>query len=464
MFKINPRIKWRWEGNRMLLNTMMGLNETAGTILELCQNHHTAEEVVAAMWEEYPDIDPEKIQEDTEKTLERLKLLKYLIPEDTPPDVKESPALLPWYVERLSEVFNNKLSTPLMLFVKVTFACNCKCPHCSVDSTNQFDSEELTTAEWKTFIDEAARLNVFTITFTGGEPTLRSDLEELVQHCLKRGITATVDTNGSLLTPEYITRLERAGISSLQLNIDGHKPAIHDAFRGRKGLFERNVEAISILNESPIRLQVATAVNTYNIENIPHIMELLAELGVQRYCLVRIVLSGRALKNPHLFPTMDQYLELLPLIHEKEKELKDLTVFYPDFPAGLFHRTLGLDYYKRLKREGRIQSCVAGIVNFMVGPRGEIRPCDASGTLTIGNVREQSIKNVWDNNEAFHHLRSIKKSAQTPCQECNINTLCCGGCNALSLQIGEKGQPFLADPICKQCFDAFGGKFNEVLY
>jgi radical SAM protein with 4Fe4S-binding SPASM domain len=463
MFKVNPRVKWRWEGNRILLNTMMGLNETAGTILELCQDHHSTQEVVAAMREKYPDVDSKKIQKDTEKTLERLTLLKYIIPRDTPPEKKESPVLLPRYAERLSEVFNNNLSAPLMLFLKVTFACNCACPHCSVDSTSHFDPEELTTEEWKAFIDEASRLNIFTITFTGGEPTLRPDVEALIQHCVKRGITATVDTNGSLLTPEYIERLECAGLSSLQLNLDGNTPGIHNAFRGLKGLFEQNVEAISILSESSIRLQVASAVNTHNIDHIPDIMELLAELGVQRYCLVRIVLSGRALKNPHLFPTTDQYLELLPRIYEKEKELNDLTVFYIDLPAGFYYKTLGLDFYRRLKREGRIQSCVAGIVNFMVGPRGEVRPCDASGTLTIGNIREQSIKHIWDNNKTFHHLRSVTKSSQIPCKECDINTLCCGGCNALSLQIDEKGQPFRADPICQQCFDEYGGKFDELL-
>lgn len=464
MFKVHRKIKWRWEGQKMLLNTMMGLNETAGTILELCQHYHTTEEVVAAMREKYPSVDPEKVKTDTEKTLERLKILRYIIPEETPAGEEESPILMPWYIEKLSKSLENKLTTPLMLFVKVTFTCNCNCPHCSVDSTKDFDPHELTTAEWKAFIDEAARLNIFTITFTGGEPTLRPDLEELIQHCVKRGITPNVDTNGSMLTPEYIKRLERAGLSSLQMDIDGDTAAIHDAFRGRKGLFDQNVEAISILNESSIRLQIATAVSTQNIERIPNIMELLAELGVQRYCLGRIVLSGRAIRNPHLFPTMEQNIELLPRIREKEKELKNLTVFYIDLPAGFYQRTIGLDYYETLKREGRLQPCVAGIVNVMIGPRGEVRPCDASGTLVIGNIREQSIKDIWDNSTTLHHLRSITKSSQIPCKKCKINTVCCGGCNALLMQLGEKGHPFRADPICQQCFDTFGGTFNEVLH
>ena len=86
----------------------------------------------------------------------------------------------------------NAVSPPLAMLAELTHRCPLQCPYCSNPLALERASKELTTAEWQRAIDEAAAMGVLQIHFSGGEPTARTDLEELVRPCPRRaGSTPT---------------------------------------------------------------------------------------------------------------------------------------------------------------------------------------------------------------------------------------------------------------------------------
>jgi MoaA/NifB/PqqE/SkfB family radical SAM enzyme len=112
-------------------------------------------------------------------------------------------------------------SHPILAQIIPTRRCNLACTYC-----NEFDKDSppVPTAEMLRRIDKLAELGTSIITFSGGEPTLHPDLDLLIRRVRQHGAIATLITNGYLLTPERIRRLNRAGLDYLQISIDNVQP------------------------------------------------------------------------------------------------------------------------------------------------------------------------------------------------------------------------------------------------
>jgi MoaA/NifB/PqqE/SkfB family radical SAM enzyme len=110
---------------------------------------------------------------------------------------------------------------PVLAHVVVTRRCNLSCTYCS-----EFDdfSKPVPTVEMLRRIDLLAALGTTVITLTGGEPLLHPGLEEIIRRIRHQGIIAISVTNGYLLTPDRIQRLNRAGLDHLQISVDNLRP------------------------------------------------------------------------------------------------------------------------------------------------------------------------------------------------------------------------------------------------
>jgi len=449
MFKINPVIQWRWEGDKVLLNTMLGMNRVAGEVLELCQTCSTIDDVVTKMVEKYPGVLHEKMYNDTNKIIQLFLQREILIPEGETGGF----VFTPFFMQYIDSFFNNQLNAPVRVGCEITSACNARCMHCYASFSP--DSDELTTEEWKRIIDQLHGLHVFGVSFTGGEPLLRSDVEDIVLYAHEKGMRATLATNGSLLTKERIERLKKAGIDAIMLSLDGATPEVHDRFRGIDGLFEKVISTIEYLVKEGIDIGILTTISRLNIQEIPAIMGLVDKLGAPRLALMRFIMAGRAVENKLLEPSPHEYIELLTRIYEKEKELKTTSLLYPDLPAIFYDKSIGLDHYENLKVKGAIELCGAGITTCAISPTGDVKPCDLSGDVSMGNLREVPLKDIWDNSEVFKKLRTLGKKDQKPCNACILNEICLTGCKALPSQVGDNGDMYAADPTYAQCFAVF---------
>src|SRR5262249_56795797 len=129
----------------------------------------------------------------------------------------------------------NQISPPLALLAELTHRCPLQCPYCSNPLNLDRASGELTTAEWQRAIDEAAAMGVLQIHFSGGEPTVRRDLEALIRHAHDAGLYTNLITAGVMLDAERIAALVAAGPHPVPLRLPDNEPRRRGRLRGLQG-------------------------------------------------------------------------------------------------------------------------------------------------------------------------------------------------------------------------------------
>src|SRR5512136_588465 len=146
-------------------------------------------------------------------------------------------------------VNDNSVGKPEIIGWEITNQCNLACKHCFTAAGKRAHGE-MTTAECRTVIDAMANIGVVTIGWTGGEPLLRDDLEELIAYAAHKKIRSTVTTNAVLLDRNRAARLREAGNRAVQISIDGSTPERNRRMRGTTDEeFYRILDAIRFCKE-----------------------------------------------------------------------------------------------------------------------------------------------------------------------------------------------------------------------
>lgn len=170
---------------------------------------------------------------------------------------------------------------PLSVTVEVTNRCNTKCRYC--DPRRPGDAE-MTTDQIRGLFDEFAAMGTQRVGFTGGEPTLREDLPDLLAHARRLGLITTVSTNGRLVA-ERVERLRDARV--VMVSLDG-PPEVHDDLRGR-GTYERSVAAIRALRAEGIKVFSSTVITQASAPQIDHVLGLARTIGFS--CIFALLFS-----------------------------------------------------------------------------------------------------------------------------------------------------------------------------
>ena len=183
---------------------------------------------------------------------------------------------------------------PFYISLAVTNRCQGRCVHCYSFGQRAEERPELTTEELKSVIDQAARLGIFQVIFTGGEPLLRKDILELVRHARRRGLLTRLNTNSLLLDRETAASLKEAGLGQCALSLDDHDPETHDRMRGLPGHHARTLENIRMLRDLGIYTLANVYVSKRHLESGPEkTIALALEAGAHGIVILPAVASGR---------------------------------------------------------------------------------------------------------------------------------------------------------------------------
>lgn len=452
MYRINPHMKWRWEGNRLLLSNLVSLNENGGLILISFSQPTSVEAVVEEQHQRYPEMDREKVRADVLRLVNKLQTLGILYDADkgTSP-----PVGFPLnYLQRVEKYFRNQLSAPLSVAVDLTFSCNAACKHCSVRASENWEGKEMNTEQWMQIIDQVAENKVFTISFTGGEPLLRNDAEQLIAYADKKGLQTLLVSNGYLLDEARAQSLAASGLKTVYISVDGACAETHDEFRQLPGSFDRALNAMNLLPKYGITVAALTTLTAYNCREIEDLMHLINSMGIKRHDLMVPMEVGRVTQYPQLRLSIEDYLWLLPRIHKSAQNHEETFFIYPNAPAYCYAKTIGLDTYKTLQERGQISNCVAGTTLTFITPDGYLKPCDASGSIHLESVLTTSLHKVWTESPELNRIRAVTKAHYEPCRRCDLHPVCTAGCKALESQIASQGA-FPADILCHECFEYF---------
>ena len=265
--------------------------------------------------------------------------------------------------------------------------CNQKCLHCYAAGQPMGETPELSTEQWKTALALLRKANIPQVTFTGGEPTLRSDLVELVQAAA--WFVTRLNTNGRLLTPELCAGLYEASLDSVQVTLYSAEGNIHNQLVGVNG-FSDTVQGIRHAVEAGLIVSVNTplcSLNTHYAETL----RFAHSLGVRYATCSGLIPSGSACgqESRATALTPDELTDILRQAVETARELgMELDFTSPGWLDEETLRELGLSL---------IPSCGACLSNMAVTPDGKVVPCQSwLSDEPLGDLLHDDWADIWN--------------------------------------------------------------------
>lgn len=326
---------------------------------------------------------------------------------------------------------------PLAVLLEVTHRCPLQCPYCSNPVELDRAGRELTTDEWKKVLSELAEIGVLQVHFSGGEPTARKDLVDLVKHASDAGLYTNLITSAVLLTRDRLSELADAGLCHVQISFQGTEQALSDRVAGYKGAHDKKIEVAKWTRELDLPLTVNAVMHRQNLHQLPDIIQMAIDLDADRLEVANVQYYGWALKNrAALMPTVEQLDETTRIVEEARERLKGrLTIDY-----------VVPDYYAL-----RPKKCMGGWGRqfFNISPAGKVLPCHAAESITgleFESVRSNhSIAWIWQNSEAFNRYRGTGWMKE-PCKSCEFREIDFGGCRCQAFAL--TGDAANTDPAC----------------
>jgi pyrroloquinoline quinone biosynthesis protein E len=325
---------------------------------------------------------------------------------------------------------------PVALLAELTHRCPLQCPYCSNPVQLVRANRELDTATWCRVFEEAAELGVLQVHLSGGEPTLRPDLPELVRHAGDAGLYTNLITAGVLLDRAKLDRLADAGLDHAQLSVQDVDADNANRIGGYKGGHAKKLEVAGWIRAAGLPLTLNAVVHRQNLDRIEAIIDLAVALDAHRLEVAHVQYYGWALTNrAALMPTRAQLDRATEVVEAARERLKGRLVIDYVVP----------DYYARYPKP-----CMGGWgrLGLNVTPEGKVLPCHAAETITtlrFDSVTERSLGDIWNGSEAFEAYRGTDWMPE-PCRSCARREVDWGGCRCQAFALtGDAGR---TDPAC----------------
>jgi radical SAM protein with 4Fe4S-binding SPASM domain len=397
----------RAEDNLLILrpNRVQYLNRTATDMLHILYNQQPVDvaALVARMSARY-NVPQSRIVQDLDKLLRSLALIL---------DNKAgcAPAI------KTTRFGSHERKYPVLSEIALTYRCQNRCFFCYASSPDRGRTvPEMTTAEVKSVLDKIVdQARVPTVSFTGGEPTLRKDLPELIAHARGRRMRVNLITNGIRCADEaYVAALAEAGLNSAQVSVEAGDGATHDAVVANPGAFERTMQGVRYLKAADIHIHTNTTINARNHDALLSLIDLLAEMGQEYLSMNMVIRTGGAVGVPDI--GYDRIGEIVLPLKERAEEHGMRFVWYSPVPYCLFNPAAhGLGS----------QSCSAAEGLLSIAPDGQVLPC-SSFEQGIGNLVHEEFETIW-NRRTARYWRD-KEFLPPGCKDCDMVKICCGAC------------------------------------
>lgn len=348
---------------------------------------------------------------------------------------------------------------PFIVIWETTQACDLACVHCRACAQPLRDNLELSTAEARRLIDQIAELQAPVFVMTGGDPLKRPDIYDLVEHAAHRGVRASLTPSATpLLTQAAIAELKHRRLARLAISLDGSTAAIHDAFRGVAGSYERTLQAVRWARDIDLPVQINTTITRHNLANSDAIICLLEQLDIVLWSVFFLVPTGRG-QNIDLISAeeFEQVFEKLEQTSRrvsfdiKSTEAQHYRRFLvqkrvaekrrPGFDGSKVKPFLGVSTPDGIGRAPKGINDGKGFV--FISHRGEVYP---SGFLPIsgGNIRQQSLAAIYRESPLLRGLRDVSR-LEGKCGRCEFREIC-GGSRARAFAL--TGNIFAEEPCC----------------
>jgi radical SAM protein len=350
---------------------------------------------------------------------------------------------------------------PFTIAWELTRACAFACQHCRAEAQPRRDPNELTNGEALGLIDQIKEFGNPILVITGGDPMMRRDLYDILNYAVEKGVrTALTPTTTRLVTAKALARVKEAGVRRVAISIDGPSPEAHDAFRGFRGSFQIAQGIARDVVAAGLSLQINTTISRYNLRLLEEMTQMVADQGAVQWSLFFLVPTGRGkttdMISPEEHEQVFQWLYDLSgaapfdikstaapayrrVVIEREREKARIAGVAAKAPGTL--AGAGYRYEDGLNRP--TQGVNDGRGFCFISHTGDVCP---SGFLPLagGNVREQSVVDIYRRSPLFRDLRDPSR-LKGRCGRCEFREVC-GGSRARAHAV--TGDYLAADPSC----------------
>ncbi len=190
------------------------------------------------------------------------------------------------------------IPNPHLISWNITLQCPLRCAHCYVNAGEREAEDVLSTEEAFAVIDQICELGKPVVILSGGEPLMRNDIFAIARYGTEKGLKMAMGTSGVLIDETVAREIRNSGIRRVAISIDSADPAVHDAFRGVLGAWERAVQGIRHCLREGLGVQINMTVLTSDIQAIHDVVSLGTGLGVKDFQVFFPVLTGRGTTAP----------------------------------------------------------------------------------------------------------------------------------------------------------------------
>lgn len=327
---------------------------------------------------------------------------------------------------------------PVLSEVAITYRCNLRCTFCYAGcncTTNPTgDGREMTVAEIGRVLERIRhQAKVPSVSFTGGEPTLRPELPELVRRAVALDLRVNLITNGTQVTRELAEALAAAGLASAQVSLEGVTAATHERVTASPDSFARTLAGVRQLAAAGIRVHTNTTINHDNLAECARMPAFVKHtLGRDRFSMNLVIPTGSAALNDRL---VVRYAELAPHLEAIRAAAAAADVEF------MWYSPTPMCLYNPIPRGLGNKGCSACDGLLSVGANGDVLPC-SSWDEPVGNLLRDSVATVWGSARAAH-IRN-KGFAHPACQACEHFALCHGACPLYWRRMGYAELPAAA--------------------
>ena len=326
-------------------------------------------------------------------------------------------------------------SKPLWLLAELTYRCPLQCPYCSNPVEIAKYNNELSTEDWIRVLQQARKMGATQLGFSGGEPLVRRDLEDLIREARGLGYYTNLITSGVGMDADRVEKFKEAGLDHIQISFQASNEELNNYLGGTKS-FQHKQEMARVVKEFEYPMVLNIVLHRKNVDQIRDILDMTVDLNADYVELASTQYYGWSRVNiEQLLPTRDQLARAEIVAKEYQEKMKDRMKIIYVIP----------DYF-----ENRPKACMNGwgSIFLTIAPDGSALPCHAAAQLPgleFPNVREHSIDEIWNGSDAFNKFRGFDWM-QEPCRSCPEKEKDFGGCRCQAYML--TGDATNADPVC----------------
>lgn len=328
------------------------------------------------------------------------------------------------------------IKPPLWLLGELTYRCPLQCPYCSNPVEIAQYQNELSTEDWLRVLRQARTLGAAQLGFSGGEPLVRQDLEEMIKEARQLGYYTNLITSGVGMDEARVARFKEAGLDHIQISFQASNEELNN-FLGGTSSFQHKVEMAKAVKKHGYPMVLNIVIHRQNIDQLQDILDMTSWLNADYVELASTQYYGWSRINvEQLLPTREQLRRAETIATRYQEKMKK--------EGGARIIYVIPDYY-----ENRPKACMNGwgSIFLTIAPDGTALPCHEAGQLPIEfpSVRDHSVEEIWYDSPGFNHFRGFDWMKE-PCRSCPEKEKDFGGCRCQAFML--TGDARNADPVC----------------